>query len=106
MDPLDREKALGMLGQLALIALAIGLIYLIIRLAVVVPEWGWQVLVAPAVLAPLLYYFLAFRGGLRRQPETARRAAHGLVVLLLVAVASLPVALLAYRAWAGQWPWP
>lgn len=105
MDPLDREKPWGPLGVLALIAFAIGLVYVVIRLVVVVPEWGWQVLLAPALLGPLLYYFLAYRGGLRRSPG-ARRAVHATVAVLLAAVLSLPVAVLLYWSWTGELPWP
>jgi len=111
-DPLDREKPWGLPGQMVVISLAIGLIYLIIRLAAVVPEWGWQVILPLAIVAPLLYYFLAFRAGLSRKPGAAepkftagQRALQAITVVLLAAALSLTVWVAAYHFRTGRWPW-
>ena len=109
MDPLDREKPWGFFGQMVLIACAIGLIYLIIRLAVVVPEYGWQLVAAMSVLAPLMYYFLAFRTGLTRVAgprfTRAQRLAQAVTAVLLAAVLSVPALVAYYYFRTGSLPW-
>lgn len=112
MDPLDEEKPWGVVGQMVLIALAIGLIYLIIRLAVVVPEYGWQIILALTVIAPLLYYFLAFRSGGRRPPAAprprftrAQRFAQATTAVLLAAMLSVPLLVAVYYLRTGSLPW-
>lgn len=110
MDPLDEEKPWGVLGQMVLIALAIGLIYLIIRLAVVVPEYGWQIILALSLIAPLLYYFLAFRRARAptRPPRPitrARAVAQATTAVLLAAALSLPVLVALYYLRTGSLPW-
>jgi hypothetical protein len=110
MDPLDKEKPWGIFGQLVLIALAIGVIYLIIRLAVVVPEYGWQIILVISLIAPVLYYFLAFRKP--RKPRAlpprltaARRAAQAATAVLLAVALSLPVFVSLYYLRTGTLPW-
>ena len=112
MDPLDQEKPWGFFGQMMLIACAIGLIYLIIRLAVVVPEYGWQLVAAMSVLAPLMYYFLAFRSGFAREQGVARprftraqRVAQAVTAVLLAAVLSVPAFVAYYYFRLGALPW-
>lgn len=112
MDPLDKEKPWGVLGQMMLIALAIGVIYLIIRLAVVVPEHGWQLILMLSLIAPLLYYFLAFRSGLGKPASVprprftrAQRAAQAVTAVLLAAALSVPVFVALYYLRAGTLPW-
>lgn len=110
MEPADEEKPWGVLGQMVLIALAIGLIYLIIRLAVVVPEYGWQIILALSLIAPLLYYFLAFRSARKptRPPRPLTRAqslAQATTAVLLAAVLSLPVLVALYYLRTGSLPW-
>lgn len=111
-DPLDQEKAWGVWGQLVVITLPIALVYFIIRLAVVVPEWGWQVVLPLALLAPCLYYFLAFRSGLSRNAKdpnarytpTQRRLQQLLLVLLAV-MALVPLWFGVYYFWNDALPW-
>jgi len=112
MDPVDEEKPWGVAGQMVLIVLAIGLIYLVIRLAVVVPEYGWQLIAALSLTAPLLYYFLAFRSGLRKPVGAAaprftraQRAAQAATAVLLAGALSLPVLVAIYYLRTGALPW-
>lgn len=95
MDPLDREKPWSFIEQVAVITLAIGILYVIIRFAVVVPDWGWQLILAVTVVGVVLYYMLAFRLGFRRRVQRAsrQRALEFLFALLLVVSFTLPIAL-------------
>lgn len=110
MEPLNEEKPWGVLGQMVLIALAIGFIYLIIRLAVVVPEYGWRIILALSLIAPFLYYFLAFRRARKptRPPRAVTRAravAQAATAVLLAVVLSLPVLVLLHYLRTGSLPW-
>jgi len=108
MDPLDKEKPWGALGLIAVIAVPIGFVYLVIRLAAVVADEAWQLLVAVTAVAALLYYFLAFRVRKRRlQSELSpRRVALGAVTLVLIAVVvSLPAWVALFYARNGVLPW-
>lgn len=111
-DPLNLEKPWGVIGQMVVIALPIGLIYLIIRLAVVVPEWGWQVILPLALFAPFLYYFLAFRSGLSPKPRDpnahytpAQRRLQRLLVVLMMLMLCVPAGLAVYYFRIGALPW-
>lgn len=109
-DPLDQEKPWSVWGQLVVITLPIAVVHFVIRL--VVPEWGWQMVVPVAVLAPSLYYFLAFRSGLIREPRdpharytAAQRRLQLLLAVLLGAMALMPLGVGVYYFWNGALPW-
>jgi hypothetical protein len=105
MDPLDREKPWGFLEQVAVITLAIGVIYLIMRFAVVVPDWGWQLILAVTLVGVALYYALAFRFGYRkgtkRNVPPRRLALEFFFALLLVVSLTLPLAIALFYLWSG-----
>lgn len=106
MDPLDREKPWSFLEQVAVITLAIGIIYVIIRFAVVVPDWGWQLILAVTVVGVALYYALAFRFGLRRRRKrgatTRQRALEFVTAVLLVIGLTVPLAVALLWLWGGK----
>ena len=108
MDPLDREKPWSVLEQIAVITLAIGIIYVIIRFAVVVPDWGWQLILAVTVVGVAMYYALAFRLGFRkgtkRNVPPKQRALEFLTALLLVIGLTLPIAIALFYLWLGEAP--
>ena len=104
MDPLDREKPWGRLAQITLITLVIGVIYLFFRWAVVVPEWGWRLLLAATAMGTLLYFLLANRGGpvtdeAGHQRRSTLRAA---LSVMVVAALTLPIWVVLYLLWTGE----
>jgi hypothetical protein len=108
MDPLDKEKPWGALGRLAVIALPIGFVYLVIRLAAVVADEAWQLLLSVTAVGAVLYYFLAFRTRKRRlaSPLTTRHIAVQAVTLVLIAVVlTLPGWVAFYYLRNGALPW-
>ena len=108
MDPLDREKAWGVGGQLLVITLVTGVIYLVIRFAAIDPELGWEVVLPVTLVAAVLYYLLAFQYGFGRSRDPARRrgrVARAVTLGLLVAIVLLPFALALWLARNGAAPW-
>lgn len=108
MDPLDREKPWGVGGQLLVITLVTGVIYLVIRFAAIDPELGWEVVLPVTLVAAALYYLLAFQFGLgpSRDPAKARgRVARAVTLALLVAIVLLPFALALWLSSNGTAPW-
>lgn len=109
MDPVDREQPWGVAGKLLVITCAIAVIYLMIRFAAVVPEWGWQLVLPITATGAVVYYLLAFPRARARDREgdrTRRRAAlETLATWLLAFALSMPAALAAWMLWQGALPW-
>ena len=97
MDPVDQEKPWTALGQIALITSAIGVVYFMVRFAVVIPEWGWQLIVATTLVAGGLYWMLAFRRG-PTGPPVERSAREKLLGALLIVALMLPLGVALYYA--------
>ena len=108
MDPLDREKPWGIAGQLLVIVSVVGLIYLVIRFAAVVPEWGWQVVLPVTLVATVLYYLLAFRFGFGRKPAPpepdipGRAALRAFTLVMLTLTLLFPLALALWYLYTGK----
>ena len=108
MDPLDKEKPWGPLTTLLVIALPIGFVYLVIRLAAVVADEAWQLLLAVTAVAALLYYFLAFRSAKRRPrslQSPGRIAFQAVTLVLIAAVLAVPVWVALFYVRNGALPW-
>jgi multisubunit Na+/H+ antiporter MnhB subunit len=110
VDPLDREKPWRPFGQLLLITLVIGLIYLVFRVAVVIPERGWQLIAAATLVGVILYYLLAFRWaraarGATPKPTAGRSAWRTLLAALLILGLTLPLWVVLYFVWFGGQLW-
>lgn len=112
MDPLDREQPWGPLGQLVLLLIVIGVVFVIFRFAVVIPSWGWQLVTAATVIGALVYYQLAFRRGsrptaaeaaVREAPAPGRRRA-ALAALVILGVTA-PLWVVLYFLWLGGQVW-
>ncbi len=104
MDPLDREKPWGRFAQIILITLVIGVIYLVFRWAVVVPEWGWRLILGGTATGTALYFFLMVEQATTRasQREARREKLRAALAVLVVAAFTLPVWVVLFLLWTGQ----
>ena len=107
MEPLDREKPWNAFQQIALIAIVMGVVYLFVRFAVVVPEWGVRLVWGSTIVGVALYYFLAFRRGVTKAAGAPPPAStlHVVTVALLIVALTFPLFAALYVWMGGGPPW-
>lgn len=111
MDPLDREEPFSAPAKLVMIMAVVGVVYLMVRFAVVIPEWGWQLISTVTLVGAVLYYALAYRKPRAPLPPvqhrefSAGRLLHYVTAALLALVLTLPlwVALYFWRFGVPDW---
>ena len=103
MDPLDREKPWGRLAQVVLITSVIFTVYFVFRRAVVVPEWGWRLILGGTAAGTLLYFYLMLsRETHTREKEQHRSRLRSVLAVMVVAALTLPVWVVLWLLATGQ----
>lgn len=111
MDPIDQEEPFSTTAKVLMIAAVIAVVYLIVRFAVVIPEWGWQLIFVVTLVGTVTYYRLAFRAPRAPTPPprglgwTPGRLVHYVSAVLLAMVLTLPAWVALYYWWEGRTPW-